>query len=187
MQIALTLLISAMQLLGLVQTNPQLPQSFKENAIVVANQAITFAQIEIAKNQSSTIQPVVPTQPSFGSITPSQPVATILEVEDLNGNHYGGGCQTLYYRLRVLDQNGNEMSKEQFYFTPQEISGSIDKVFTSKGLYTTRTINLTSFRTYIFDANGNIKPGIAFPPEEGSTIIRTTNGEKFDTATNKCL
>lgn len=62
MQTAVALLVSALQLLTLAQNNPKLPQSFRDNAKVVAQHAISFAQAEIAKNQQvaaqSTVTPV---------------------------------------------------------------------------------------------------------------------------------
>lgn len=43
-----------MQLLTLIQVNPTLPQSFRDNAISIANQAIVYAQNEITKSQQIT-------------------------------------------------------------------------------------------------------------------------------------
>ena len=69
---ALILLITAMQLLTIVASSPNLSQSFKDNAIIVANTAITLAQSEIEKAATTTEQVIVPIQ-NLGSIT-SQPI-----------------------------------------------------------------------------------------------------------------
>ncbi len=58
---ALILLISAMQLLTLVSGNPQLPQSFKDNVILIANRAISVAQEEI-NNQQQIVPTPTPVQ-----------------------------------------------------------------------------------------------------------------------------
>lgn len=70
MTIALGLLISAMQLLAIVSANPLLPQSFRDNAIVIANHAITTAQAELAKSPEAPAPAIiaVTNQPSFGAI-----------------------------------------------------------------------------------------------------------------------
>lgn len=59
MQIAISLLISAMHLLNLVQANPTLPQSFKDNATNIANTAIVYAQNEINKSTNAVTKPLV--------------------------------------------------------------------------------------------------------------------------------
>src|SRR3990167_327955 len=73
---ALTLLITAMQLLTIVASSPNLSQSFKDNAIMVANTAITLAQSEIEKANAvvatTTEQVIVPVV-NLGSIT-NQPI-----------------------------------------------------------------------------------------------------------------
>ena len=61
-----------MQLLTIVASSPNLSQSFKDNAIIVANTAITLAQSEIEKAATTTEQVIVPIQ-NLGSIT-SQPI-----------------------------------------------------------------------------------------------------------------
>lgn len=62
MQIALSLLISAMQLLTLVSATPNITPEFRDSAILLANQAITTAQEEIAKEskieQSPSVEPI---------------------------------------------------------------------------------------------------------------------------------
>lgn len=64
MQIALNLLISAQTLLAMVMGNPNLPQSFRDNAIAIANNAIVVAQEELQKPVVVTTIPVVTTQPT---------------------------------------------------------------------------------------------------------------------------
>lgn len=54
---AITLLKTALILLNLVATTP-VPQSMKDNAISIANQAIVVATAEIAKSGQVTVQPV---------------------------------------------------------------------------------------------------------------------------------
>lgn len=83
MQLALTLLISAMQLLTLISNTPNVPQSFKDSAIVIANQAITTAQQVIADEnaKASTTPPVIlpiidPVPPTFGSVIYATPYTT---------------------------------------------------------------------------------------------------------------
>lgn len=75
MSIALGLLISAMQLLTLVQANPNLPQSFRDEVEVIAKHAIVVAKEEIAKAQVP--QPQVQTQvvvQEVAPVTPSVPI-----------------------------------------------------------------------------------------------------------------
>lgn len=55
MHYAIALLISATQLLTLVATNPNLPQSFRDNAVQTANFAISTAKAEIAKTPTTEI------------------------------------------------------------------------------------------------------------------------------------
>lgn len=50
----LTLLIMAMQLLTAVQANPNLPQSFRDTAISIANTAISVAQNALAAQTQNT-------------------------------------------------------------------------------------------------------------------------------------
>lgn len=63
MQIVITLLVSALHLLQLVQGSPNLPQPIRDNAITIANSAIVYAQQQI--NLSQTTMPQ--TQPQVGS------------------------------------------------------------------------------------------------------------------------
>lgn len=69
MTIAINLLISAMTLLTMIQQNPNLPQSFRDSAISIANQAITVAQDEIANQNKTATNPVV-----INNVTPVQTV-----------------------------------------------------------------------------------------------------------------
>lgn len=56
---ALTLLITAMQLLTMVANTPSLPVEFKNHAIQIANQAVIVAQEEIAKQNITSAQPII--------------------------------------------------------------------------------------------------------------------------------
>jgi hypothetical protein len=75
----LTLLISAVQLLTLAQSNPNLPQSFRDSAISLANYSIQVAQ-EAIKNQSNEIAtatvniPVIEPQVNYGSVIQPQTI-----------------------------------------------------------------------------------------------------------------
>ncbi len=64
-----------MQLLAIVSANPQLPQSFRDSAVTIANHAITTAQTELAKSPAAPAPAIieVTNQPSFGSIPQTQP------------------------------------------------------------------------------------------------------------------
>ena len=86
MTTALTLLMTAMQLLTMVANTPNLSVEFKNNAIQIANQAIVVAQDEITKSNTIQIPQVTPQvtqtvqntqvlQPStFGSIISSMEI-----------------------------------------------------------------------------------------------------------------
>jgi small ligand-binding sensory domain FIST len=52
--------MTAMQLLTAVQSQPNLPQSFRDNATQVANYAITYAQAEIANAQAASPDAMLP-------------------------------------------------------------------------------------------------------------------------------
>lgn len=67
MQIAISLLISAMHLLQVVQGNPQLPQSFRDSAINIANSAIIYAQEQI---NTQNMPKQTPTNITIGSTIP---------------------------------------------------------------------------------------------------------------------
>lgn len=69
MQLALSLLISAFQLLTLVAHTPNLPPSFVNQAIQISNTAITVAQTELAKipSEDGVVIPVITTPVITGS------------------------------------------------------------------------------------------------------------------------
>lgn len=72
MQLALTLLLSAFQLLTLLVSNPNVPQSVRENGVLIAGQAITLAKQAIdAENAQSSSTPVVIPTIDFGAIVPT--------------------------------------------------------------------------------------------------------------------
>lgn len=134
MQTALVLLISAFQLLTLVSTNPSLPQSFKDSAISIANQAIVEAKLEMANLPASatptTPPPIVtPVSPTFGAVTTPTPtpvptpapvvvdnipVATTLKVlidGDVGFHSLDNSFPFGHYdfKVQVLDQFGKSM------------------------------------------------------------------------------
>ncbi len=77
---AITLLKTALALLTLVATSPvALPQSVKDNAILISNQAIVVALEELAKSpQTQQNEPIYtpPVQNQPNVVTPSQPTPT---------------------------------------------------------------------------------------------------------------
>lgn len=132
MTTAITLLISAMQLLTLVQSSPTLPQSFRDNAISIANQAIVYAQTEIAKTQQVTQQAEqafpVPTCTLVGS-TYIDPVGNVVgRVEWVTTNANEG--QLLYPSMDLTKpfyDNGilNDNSISKGYARSLTLSGGI--------------------------------------------------------------
>src|SRR3990172_3777038 len=75
MNVAIGLLMTALQLLTAVSTTPNLPQDFKDNAIRVANIEINEANRQLADYQTTSIIEVIPEAielPSSGStmVTP---------------------------------------------------------------------------------------------------------------------
>lgn len=56
MQTAYILLITALQFLTVVSSSPNLPQSVRDSAIAIGNQAITVAKEEMAKQSITTTQ-----------------------------------------------------------------------------------------------------------------------------------
>lgn len=110
---ALTLLLLAFQLLTAVANNPTLPQSFRDTAITVANQAIDAANkeqaaaqttvqnnatIQVQTNTPATVTPTI--APVFGSVTP-QPV--YMPTKDTQIKHVISGSDDTgtYYEIRV--------------------------------------------------------------------------------------
>ena len=86
MTAAISLLMTAMQLLTMVSASPNLPQSFVDNAKSIANTAITIAQDEIAKYNASTTAPVsipqvteLPTSQNLGTIQPIMETPFVVE------------------------------------------------------------------------------------------------------------
>lgn len=92
MQTAYILLITALQFLTVVSSSPNLPQSVRDSAIAIGNQAVTVAREELAKQTTAptiqdtdittvqtvtnTIQPPTPPEPPIvlGGVTPPTPV-----------------------------------------------------------------------------------------------------------------
>lgn len=134
MTIAINLLISAMTLLTMIQQNPNLPQSFKDSAVGIANQAIVVAQDEIAKaNQTATNPVVINTvtpvqtvqQPTFGGIivpmeTPIDKSAIIAELlkvtKDADTPYFGN----YILKVSVLNANGEYVNKAEVSMSAPE-------------------------------------------------------------------
>lgn len=134
MQIAITLLMSAMQLLALVNGNPSLPQSFRDNAVIIANKAIAVAQDEIANANKTAeqpvilpvVQPVAPlpfNQPTYGSIQPmedkSEIVVTLVSTskpDAINSMPFG----EYGYNVAVLNSEGKNIEMAEITFVGED-------------------------------------------------------------------
>lgn len=122
MTTALTLLMTAMQLLTMVANTPNLSVEFKNNAIQIANQAIVVAQDEIAKSNTIQIpqitpqvtQPVLQT-PVFSGIIKSMNKLSIRKncVNDL-GNENGLFCEVA---INYTDQFGKDLLNQDLTIT----------------------------------------------------------------------
>lgn len=124
MTTALTLLMTAMQLLTMVANTPSLSTEFKNQAIQIANQAIVVAQDEIGKNQTATpvtvptIQPVQTLQiPTFSGTINSMNNLSIRKfcVKDDNVENQNG----LFCEVTAMytSQNGGRLLNEALTFT----------------------------------------------------------------------
>ena len=128
---ALALLLLAVNLLTQVANSPNLPQSFKDNAVSIANVAISEANKELAATSTAiispisvaAIQPIVNPQiqnqqPIFGSTmqtsmseTPTDKSAITLLSQDID---YRG----LYaFVVQVLDTNGKPIHKAPIHIS----------------------------------------------------------------------
>lgn len=179
MQAALTLLISAFQLLTMVAHIPNLPQSFKDSAISIANQAIAVAKDEVATadqsvptNQSATItvQNIQPVAPTFGVQSTIQSViipvmdkseikTTVTKIKQGNSDAPFG---VYFVKVEVLGTDGNNingldvtMNAQDNLFSPE--TEKIDTVLTlgSKGYYHTFVFQPTSVGTKTIDISSN--------------------------------
>lgn len=134
MTIAINLLISAMTLLTMVQQNPNLPQSFKDSATGIANQAIVVAQDEIAKaNQTATTPIVINTvtpvqtvqQPTFGGIitpmeTPIDKSAIIAELFKIDKDPAWSYFGMYTLKVSVLNAKGEYVNKAEVTMSAPE-------------------------------------------------------------------
>lgn len=134
MTIAINLLISAMTLLTMIQQNPNLPQSFKDSAVSIANQAIVVAQDEIAKANQTAINPVVINtvtpvqtvqQPTFGGIITAMetPVDKSEIIAEQIG--YSKDADTPYFgdysfKVSVLNAKGEYINKAEVTMSAPE-------------------------------------------------------------------
>lgn len=99
----------AMNLLTAVQTNPNLSQEFKDNATIVANQAISFAQAELAATPTAPMPNPEPVNEPVLGATPVAPVdkseiTITVSREDKPSEKQPYGNYLLY--ASVLDKNG---------------------------------------------------------------------------------
>lgn len=125
--------MSAMQLLALVNGNPSLPQSFRDNAVIIANKAIAVAQDEIANVNKTAeqpvilpvVQPVAPlpvNQPTYGSI---QPMPEVIKSIDLSVKEWTDDAHKGVFNVRVKYKEDNKpkndvpitLSIDSGYFT----------------------------------------------------------------------
>lgn len=122
MNVALSLLMLALSLLTQVANTPNLPQSFRGNAVSIANIAIVEANKAIAEQNAATTTPTpVPTispmtvqdvtpQPTFGAIIqPPMPAP-----QDLSGITVSTDTDTkneYAFKVSVLDTNGKHILK----------------------------------------------------------------------------
>src|SRR3990167_1227687 len=112
MQALTLLLVSALQLLGLIQAHPQLPESFRNNAMQVAVEAIQTVQNALLDgslasttvttqitSSDQTVAPItatttVPTGPTFGAIpTPTPtPAPVVIPAVKKELQFYSNSC-----------------------------------------------------------------------------------------------
>ena len=133
MSIALGLLVSAMQLLAIVATTPNISEDFRNQATTVANYAIQVAQTEIAAQSQPAntvvLQPInnpqttnpQQTQPTFGAII--QPmdksdlvienVGKVGQADPTNGIPFG----TWFIKATVLDAEGKHTQNAEISMT----------------------------------------------------------------------
>lgn len=126
MTTALTLLITAMQLLTMVANTPNLSAEFKNMAIEIGNRAVQVAQEEIAKANETVVEPVVipqvtnPVQvqnPTFSAIIIPMNKLSMrkLCVDDLAiGNENGLFCELT---INYTDQNNKNLLDKELVIT----------------------------------------------------------------------
>lgn len=106
MEIAINLLISAMTLLTMAQSTPNLSVEFKNTAVQIANQAIVYAQAQIT--QPSTTQNVVQTtqntQPT-PVVVVAQTIQPVVQPTQNNGILIGSTNPTKIMEIVLRDEN----------------------------------------------------------------------------------
>lgn len=109
MQALLMILLSAMQLLNLVQTTPNVTPEFKAYAITVAENAISYAQTELAQSSSTPvfIAPPQTPQPSTVASVPVLPVPISIVGVQKEYRVYGAGCSRVRFQLHVSYDDGS--------------------------------------------------------------------------------
>lgn len=125
----LTLLMAAVQLLTIVQGNPNLPQSFRDQAVAIANYSIEVANVELVKlntvSTSTAPAPVTPTPPpTLGSIT-VPPTPTQQPMPEVSKE-----IRVVYDNTRT-NQNGVYYDVYAFYLEDGQYKSDVDITFSS--------------------------------------------------------
>jgi hypothetical protein len=112
------LLIAALQLLNLVQSNPNVTPEFRDYVIGVASSSIAIAQNAIAEQQNSTSTPVVNEEPILGTKV-VEPIQITVEkdiiIESIKRVGVDGDVShefTVYYTENGKKVSGVEVSAE---------------------------------------------------------------------------
>lgn len=179
MEQALTLLMMAFQLLTVLATTPNLPPSFNETAIQIANSAIQVAREEIAK-QPVEVQATIPVveqnvieqitiyqPPIIGQIAPQithMEKKLIVETSNYLTNKHG-----LYYVVTVFyTEDGKQVAGVPVTITGEGIflDGQVHK----------GTITKTTAQSNGLTSSGGIGFSVQFiPTSETVTLTATAN------------
>lgn len=113
---ALTLLMLAIQLLTVVASTPNLPQSFRDNAVKIANIAIVEATTELSTQATSTqlispdiIQAIVPIVIPQNIGSPSQVIIS-MDKSQVSVEQTISSNGVFLFKTRVLDANGDTIN-----------------------------------------------------------------------------
>ena len=129
MTAAMTLLITAIQLLSIVAGMPNIDPAFKATAIDIANQAITTAQTELAATERplTTQQIQTFTNPNYGSITPmvetpidKSGIVVVLTSKNDPDEKANMPYGAYNYSVSILDKDGNGTEKAAVTLTSQD-------------------------------------------------------------------
>lgn len=168
----------AMNLLTAVQGNPNLPPQFKETAISVANNAIVFANQELAKLPADqtpvqqpvtpVVVPVAPVQPPVvgGIITPMDKSSLDVEVTEyrkkdiVNGQPFGH----FSISVSVKDKDGKNLRQEIVMDAPDNLLNK-----------TVDTVKIPNSETNVNKGDWTASFGYV-PVSEGQKVITFTSG-----------